>query len=284
MGKELFAGAIARLAEVVGRLPYVEIHGAENIYLAQSHLSEGGSVLVCFLPHTHTLDPIVLNEIFLRPELAPYVKGKFGFPASVKFTQLVAEMDTMGMATVGSKAYADRSGFELIPIFQPYLLGDPRYAHLTDTADRINLKALLQMKRIIKTPSSLLVIAPEGTRNKTNGLLRADQNISGLISRRNTNLLVLPLTISGMRHQEGHLFKMATAKIALHLGPILDTEQIYQIAKNHTWLDESMGDFSPIDALMFHAVSNLPLDTLSTSVDPRGVYDSINILGKAGES
>lgn len=278
MGKEIFAGPIARLAETVGRLPTVEIHGAKNIYRSQEWLDDGGSVIVCFLPHTHTLDPIVLNEVFIRPELTPFVKGKFGFPASVKFTHLVPEMETMGMATIGSQAYANRSGFELIPIFQPYLLKENRYAHLAEKANLINLQALLRMKRIIKTPSSLLVIAPEGTRNRSGGLLRADQNISGLLSPKNRELLVLPVVISGMSQMGGNLFAMKRANVTIRVGLPIDTQQLRQIQLTHLWSDESMGDFSLIDALMIHAVNYLPLAERGFDEDPRGVYNPRNIV------
>ena len=267
----IMQSVLSGMAEKIADHPNVELHGLQNVELAQEWMAQGGSVLL-YSPHRTGGDPGYLCQKLILPYFEP---KKFVWIATAKASKEISE--ELGIKpyilpqremTLG---YPKRMDFELLFVAQRYLR-DEMNDENKHYADSLSLSTMKSSINILKKDGGLVVIFPEGTRSK-NGLLRAEQGME-LLLKKAPNAIALPVDLDsvGTKISVGSFFDVCST-IKISVGEPIDYQMAKKIAESHQWKDEERGEFSVCDALM------LKLSEIVVS-EKRGVYSFENIREK----
>ena len=264
-------------AEGITAIPRVEIINRKVLQEAREWLKHG-SIVVYFGPHTCVFDPAITTQRILMPHLINKSDStRFAWFTSSKFTGTDTEKPTMGLASTAAAAYANRMGFEMLPLVQTY-----RQSVTEQEAAAINMKSLREALNILKTPGGIVALSPEGTRGTTGGLLRGNEGLRVLLKSRSA--LALPIVLNGVhqmqaRDKSGLNGLHPFVKISACIGKLISHSQAEDMARKYSWVDISLGEFTVADALMVHLAAT-DLTPWQDNVDPRGVYAWDNIQSK----
>lgn len=176
-----------RASEAVGNYLLENVHrvvyGKENLRKAREHLANGGSLIV-EANHFAKLDPIlygrILKEYITSLDHVSGIGSRRHFDPKQGF--LNAAQSILG---------ADWEKIHGITIFQAVQERD--HELYPDFAEFNSKMARKAAKKLRHEPGSVLFITPEGTRSKTDELLRAEEGLDILLRIGGENVLVLPL-------------------------------------------------------------------------------------------
>lgn len=155
----------------------------------QDRLKRGESSMLFAVPHLSELDGLVIAEAVVKElvrddsvkpeEVAWIVSAKF--LEESKRLQGVPGMERSGAM---ARNYFQYHHYHLIPVYQQYLLDQLREQddELGDQARQANTGQLLSLSRQIRNSQiKLVIVFPEGTRNRTGSILSANQGIAGMM-------------------------------------------------------------------------------------------------------
>lgn len=272
-----YAGQAAR---IITAIPRVTIENKDQLKTAEEWL-RFGSIVVYLGPHTCMYDSPIVTQRILRPYLRPAGPKRFAWLTSSKFFEEVDEAPRMGTAGAASEEYAKLMGFQMLPIFQVYRLGELTGAQRVE-AQNNNFSSFRTAQRILKVPGGIVGVSSEGTRGTTGGLQRGHESIRVLLKVKNT--IALPIILSGVwqmqeKDKEGLDGLHPFVYIQACIGEPINYQEAEKIASQYGWKNEEMGEFTIDDALMIHAAAH-GLSEIKPGVDPRGVYAWENIISR----
>lgn len=185
-----------RLAEAlwaVSKGVRFEVHDPEgNFEKARKHL-EKGSILL-YTNHFHTLDTTAIAHVIDQQLLLTSSQ-----PSISPFDHITAIAARRHLDPERSKSAKIKSnvierlqglkGFHVIKVVQSYDMDS------YEGSQGFNMQALRQARSLLRTPGQVVAIAPEGTRSKEGGLLKAEEGIETLFRLGGENTLALPVAL-----------------------------------------------------------------------------------------
>lgn len=262
-------------AEVITAIPQLEVIQYKASLLSARKWLDHGSLLIYFGPHTCLYDPALVTQRIVVPYLTPPDPEHFAWLTSSKFTGAVTGKPTMGAASTASIPYAQKMGFQILPLVQSYQLDDVQHDEtFRFAASKNNTASMLKAREILRKSGGIVGVSPEGTRVDTGGLIRGQNSIRLLLKGR--NVAALPVILHGVhrmqaKKDEGLNGLHPFIKIRACIGEPLTYQDAQTIASQHRWKDAGKGEFTATDALMLHLAS-YGLSTIIDGVDPRGEY------------
>lgn len=223
----------------------LEVEGQENLSEVRQHLRKGS--LMVYFNHSSLADPGIIIRLLKEniqddySEIAFFASQKHLDPERSFLTRIVMEEG------------ARREGIVAIPVVQRY----DRESY-TEKEVQINLRAIREGLKILKSPGGVLVVSPEGTRSPEGKLIEGQEG-AWLLLKRAEKALALPVGIIGARKLVGRWGYLPApwVKVNLRLGEPLTAKKTMEEADKK--------NVEAQDLLMFKLASLLP-------VEMRGVY------------
>ncbi len=238
------------------------VYGKRNLQAARTHLENGGS-LVVETDHIAKLDTILWARV-LQDYLTP-LNNVSGI-ASRRHFDPSRGLEGLIQSRLGpdwEKIY----GITLLQVVQ-----EKDHSDYQGWAE-FNSKAALKAARTLRKPGKVVLITPEGTRSKTDKLLRAEEGIDTLLKLGGENVLCLPLAAIHKTILPGRRTTIIAGELFSYQD-LLDDQTKYREYYEPIWrsigLDDpkKMPDITLSDCAMARLAASLPIEN-------QGVYTSL---------
>lgn len=291
----LLGTQLRMLGEFLEEKRHTPISGAEHIEKTRSLLANGKNVIATFFPHTHTFDPLVINETVWRTVFA-LDQDHFHWFAGAKFGYRIPGMKPMKKIPewvitaytqehyIAHHVVQDRViNNEITPfINRENLRGklslkfwtEDEKKQLLGEVDKFNRVEFRNVLKIIRKGSGILFcLSPEATRNPSGGILRVGDMLPNLLGKESGDIVVAPYAIKHASNLKPIPFLGELPIVAL---PPMTLDDILDLNGQLKWkqpMKKLPAGFTLTDTVAWLTAQQLgPEDVLKRGKNPRGMY------------
>ena len=273
----------AVLLKLMASLNITTTRGTEHATEILEHL-ENGSVYAVMVPHRITVDPFLATKVVKR-KFVNRTSNRLGWIGSVRFVDAghFPSIPDMGLGSQASAGWIKKEKISWFSVVQPHyyygLLKEEQ-----ELADELNRTSTLQAREFLRDLGNILLVSPEGTRNRKKGIQRGYPGAGTAVLRLKPSPLIVPI-IPNFRQifpRSDNYFLESLVFGSITIGKPISVEEIKRIAESNRWSEEAKANglfrgglinsekFNFVDAMMLHAIQEGSIDDTG-----RGVYSCV---------
>ena len=257
----------AVLLNLMASLNITTTRGMEHVAEILEHL-KNGSVYAVMAPHRITVDPFLATKVVKR-KFVDGTNNRLGWVGSVRFVDAdhFPSIPDMGLGSKASAGWIKKERISWFSVVQPhyyYLLPEDE----KERANELNRTSTLQAREFLRDPGNILLISPEGTRNREKGIQRGYPGAGTAVLRLQPSPLVVPI-IPNLRRifpRSDNYFLESLVFGSITIGKPTSVEELKKIAEGNRWSKEAEANglhregmisskkFNFVDAMMLYAI------------------------------